>query len=193
MTPANAASPTRRSRLGAPLPSAFYDRDTADVARDLLGAVLECHADGTVARGRIVEVEAYLGPHDPACHAVVGLTQRNRHLHGPPGTVYVYRIYGMHWCVNAVTRGISTRSLSTRGFGTWSLRTRRVHARFVATVVTFWALGTIRTRVALGALMPRRLGARRGRGLLARREVEFERFTSSGDRKFGGRSGRCTA
>lgn len=104
MTPANAASPTRRSRLGAPLPSAFYDRDTADVARDLLGAVLECHADGTVARGRIVEVEAYLGPHDPACHAVVGLTQRNRHLHGPPGTVYVYRIYGMHWCVNAVTR-----------------------------------------------------------------------------------------
>jgi hypothetical protein len=90
------------------------------------------------------------------------------------------------------TRGISTRSLSTRGFGTWSLRTRRVHARFVATVVTFWALGTIRTRVALGALMSRRLGARRGRGLLARREVEFERFTSSGDRKFGGRSGRCT-
>ncbi|MBP9106579.1 MAG: hypothetical protein KBF56_07475, partial [Gemmatimonadaceae bacterium] len=58
--------------------------------------------------------------------------------------------------------------------------------------MTFWALGTIRTRVALGALMSRRLGARRGRGLLARREVEFERFTSSGDRKFGGRSGRCT-
>lgn len=104
MSPANAASPTRRSRFGAPLPLDFYDRPTAQVARDLLGTVLECTVDGVVARGRIVEVEGYLGPHDPACHAAVGLTKRNQHLHGPPGTVYVYRIYGVHWCVNAVTR-----------------------------------------------------------------------------------------
>lgn len=87
-----------------PYPPAFYDRATADVARDLLGAVLECRADGVVTRGRIVEVEAYLGAHDAACHAAVGLTPRNRHLHGPPGIAYVYRIYGLHWCVNAVTR-----------------------------------------------------------------------------------------
>jgi len=91
--------------MSAVLPRQFYDRDPALVARELLGMLLLVHDDdGTVHRARIVETEAYLGPHDPACHAVVGRTRRTEHLHGPPGRAYVYRIYGIHWCLNAVTR-----------------------------------------------------------------------------------------
>lgn len=87
----------------APFPVGFYDRDPRRVARELLGAVLECRTPDGLASGRVVETEAYLGPHDPGCHAVAGRTRRTWHLHGPPGVAYVYRIYGMYWCFNAVT------------------------------------------------------------------------------------------
>jgi DNA-3-methyladenine glycosylase len=86
------------------LTRAFYNRDPALVARELLGMhLIVTGARGAAFASRIVETEAYLGPHDPACHAASGRTPRTEHLHGPPGTVYVYRIYGLHWCLNAVT------------------------------------------------------------------------------------------
>ena len=92
------------SRRSPVLPRAFYDRDTAVVARELLGAVLECRSAEGVTAGRIVETEAYMGEDDPACHAAAGLTARTSPLYDHPGTAYVYFIYGRYWCVNAVTR-----------------------------------------------------------------------------------------
>jgi DNA-3-methyladenine glycosylase len=85
------------------LPRSFYDRPTLDVARDLIGKVLVHDRRGAVTSGVIVEVEAYIGESDPACHAAPGLTRRNEPLYGVPGHAYVYLNYGIHALVNVVT------------------------------------------------------------------------------------------
>lgn len=85
------------------LPRAFYDRPTLDVARDLLGKVLVHNRRGVRTAGMIVEVEAYIGESDAACHAAPGPTLRNAPLYGFPGHAYVYLNYGIHCLVNVVT------------------------------------------------------------------------------------------
>src|SRR5207248_5646003 len=94
------AADLRPQRAGGPLrvKRAFFERPVLDVARDLVGCVVR-HGD---VAGAIVEAEAY---HDsePACHAFVGLTPRTATLFGPPGRAYVYRSYGIHALLNAVS------------------------------------------------------------------------------------------
>jgi len=85
-----------------PLPRDFYDRPTLTVAADLLGKVLVHNRRGVRTSGVIVEVEAYIGESDPACHAAPGPTPRNAPLYGAPGHAYVYLNYGMHYLVNVV-------------------------------------------------------------------------------------------
>jgi DNA-3-methyladenine glycosylase len=86
------------------LPRAFYCRPTLHVAEDLIGKVVVHRArDSAHVAGAIVEVEAYIGESDPACHAAPGPTGRNAPLYGPPGISYVYLNYGMHYLLNAVT------------------------------------------------------------------------------------------
>lgn len=93
----------RGARTDHTLPRSFYKRPTLTVAEQLLGKVLVHRTPGGVTAGMIVEVEAYIGEDDPACHAAPGPTRRNAPLYGPPGLAYVYLNYGIHYLVNVVT------------------------------------------------------------------------------------------
>ncbi|HEX5647819.1 MAG TPA: DNA-3-methyladenine glycosylase, partial [Nitrospira sp.] len=86
-----------------PIPRAFFNRPTLTVARSLVGKYLvREHGKGTIA-GKIIEVEAYIGSNDKACHASKGRTGRTDVMFGPAGVAYVYLIYGMYHCLNVVT------------------------------------------------------------------------------------------
>ena len=85
------------------LPRIYFNRPTLTVARSLIGKYLVRSIDGRMLAGKIVEVEAYVGPQDKACHASKGRTPRTEVLFGPPGVAYVYLIYGMYHCLNVVT------------------------------------------------------------------------------------------
>jgi DNA-3-methyladenine glycosylase len=89
---------------------AFYAQPTIRVARQLLGKYLvRRHPDGKTV-GKIVETEAYVGPHDLACHAAKGRTARTEVMFGPPGHAYVYFIYGVYYCLNIVTEEVGHAS-----------------------------------------------------------------------------------
>jgi DNA-3-methyladenine glycosylase len=88
------------------IPRGFYEQNTLDVARQLLGKYLvRQHADGTTI-GKIVETEAYIGPDDKACHASRGRTPRTEIMFGQAGHAYVYLIYGFHCMLNIVTEAM---------------------------------------------------------------------------------------
>ncbi len=119
---------------GRILPASFYARETEIVARDMLGALLQCTTPEGTTSGIIVETEAYVGEHDAACHAAAGLTTRTAPLYERAGIAYVYFIYGMYWCFNAVTRAKGSPSaVLVRAIepvqGTDLMRRRRPHAR----------------------------------------------------------------
>ena len=92
--------------MSTPLPREFFSRPTLTVARSLVGKYLVREQQtGTIA-GKIVEVEAYVGQKDQACHASKGRTARTEVMFGPPGISYVYLIYGMYHCLNVVTERV---------------------------------------------------------------------------------------
>ena len=97
---------TIQNEMFPPLARSFYERSTVRVARELLGKYLVRRTATGLIETRIVEVEAYVGPQDKACHASKGRTKRTEVMFGPAGFTYVYLIYGMYHCLNLVTEQI---------------------------------------------------------------------------------------
>jgi DNA-3-methyladenine glycosylase len=85
------------------LPQSFFNRKTLKVAKELIGKYLVREIDGKIIRQKITEAEAYVGPHDLACHSSRGRTARCEPMFAEAGTIYVYFTYGMHWMLNIVT------------------------------------------------------------------------------------------
>ncbi len=103
------------------LPADFFQRPAAVVARQLLGKWLVSRVGEVIIEAQINEVEAYVGPHDLACHARVGKTPRNAAMFGPAGQWYVYFIYGMYWMLNIVTGPLDyPAAVLIRGAGGWN-------------------------------------------------------------------------
>lgn len=109
--------------------AALLAGDVVEVAPRLLGCRLRTEFDGSITEVMLTEVEAYAGELDPASHAYRGPTERNRSMFGPPGTLYVYRSYGIHWCMNVVVReeGVAHAILLRGGVPTrgWAVMERR--------------------------------------------------------------------
>lgn len=140
--PPGAIAPSRPGR-------AFFARPTLEVARDLLGMHLVRVCRGRRQSGRIVEVEAYVGAEDSACHGRMGITRRNRVLFGTPGLAYVYFSYGMHHLLNLVTEtpgvpsAVLLRALEpVDGLATMTRRRRRLgRGRAPGTPAPAWLAG----------------------------------------------------
>lgn len=147
-----------RGTLGAvsslahqPLPRDFLGRHVTEVAPDLLGRVLVCTLPAGSVALRLTEVEAYNGQDDPGSHAYRGRTPRNEVMFGPPGHVYVYFTYGMHFCMNLVTgqEGRSSAVLLRAGEVVEGLELARKR-RTTARRDTELASGPARLTLALG-------------------------------------------